>query len=936
MNFNDDPLAELLSDNSLDNDNFFETPAGGGHKKPPKTAKPKGKLEDLFGIQEETEADVQGQGARNKPTATSTPRIVKQKPSISLDDDAADDDDLGFDPKRPKSGGAKKSLFDDLLSSSVEPKKNIFDEILTGSTDPSKRPATAKPSMSRQSTDTTTDNSQARPKTSTGRRSSAQSATINVDPLGLFGKDTNATVSGMSTPVSRKRGTTADWLGLEAAAASAVEAVEQLEHLPVAPKPQTPKRQPSTEVPIKNVADILRLPDAEEAEPDLDLAAPPGSSAVTAATQNILMLSNLNLESNHKFNALQQQEAQLVIAAQMKNQERTLLEMQRRQEKQDRKFQALIQQQLQRQQQMEEHIKGQQERINMHIQLMMSQPVHVQEVAPETAEKRETEEKVVTKEVSKEQEHWLQLETEAKRNQLEKQRLEELVANMKVNYEQEIEMIDASYKKKIKVLEDHLAAVEDRLKTENTELQQYYIGKLEKQKEDCVEQISNLKQDHEDEVRKLRHSHELDIEGIRQAKMLELAAVQDHGNYLETLRLASSNLQELRDGMTGTQERERQLEARERRLADQERRLKLEEETADEEKRRLMELVSTLELQLGRLSKDSAEENWQLRQRMASLEAERKAFEREKEFHREQMKRDEKRVEELKSIQLEQTERLHHDLQQERTQLAVDRQQLELKLKLHEHGDLDKDRLELEAQLKVARDAIRRADEERDRSHKLQREVEQRKRILLDRENALNLKEDELAQASGAYRVATSRTHMAEQRAREADQLLQAKLQLMGKRANEIAEKEAQLAQERMLLAQDRLTLHNLKKQIARSRCALCKMGADSAELALRTDRKNNALTTTDPLLLPMQPSKAELLLKMAASEPGQAQSDIVDRMLDENIEASYRRMYNAPPSSSLDDVDFGLAGGLDDDSKVAMDHGRNLDMDQDFLANFK
>jgi len=35
---------------------------------------------------------------------------------------------------------------------------------------------------------------------------------------------------------------------------------------------------------------------------------------------------------------------------------------------------------------------------------------------------------------------------DAKRNLLEKQRLDELVANMKVNYEQEIEMIDTSYK----------------------------------------------------------------------------------------------------------------------------------------------------------------------------------------------------------------------------------------------------------------------------------------------------------------------------------------------------------------------------------------------------------------------------------------------------------------------------------------------------------
>jgi len=421
----------------------------------------------------------------------------------------------------------------------------------------------------------------------------------------------------------------------------------------------------------------------------------------------------------------------------------------------------------------------------------------------------------------------------------------------------------------------------------------------------------------------------------RQAKMLELSAVQDHGNYLETLRLASSNLQELRDGMSGNQEKERQLEARERRLADQERRLKMDEETADEEKRRLMELVSTLELQLGRLSKDSAEENWQLRQRMSSLEAERKAFEREKEFHREQMKRDEKRVEDLKSLQLAETERLHHDLQQERNQLAVERQQMELRQQLHEHGDLDKDRRELEAQLQVAREAIRRADEERDRCHKLQREVEQRKRLLLDKENALNLKEDELAQATGAYRMATSRTHLAEHKAREADQLLQAKLKIIGKRAHDLGEKEAQLAQERMLLAQDRIALVNLKKQILRSRCALCKMGAESAEIAVRRGN-NNLQTTTDHQLPQMTTSSADLLLKMSAQEPGQAQSDIVERMLDENIEASYRRMYNAPPSSSLDDADYGLTGGLDDDSKVAMDHGRNLDLDEAFLANFK
>jgi len=66
--------------------------------------------------------------------------------------------------------------------------------------------------------------------------------------------------------------------------------------------------------------------------------------------------------------------------------------------------------------------------------------------APAPLDKPEPEAKEAKKAASQEQEHLLLLEMDAKRNLLEKQRLDELVANMKVNYEQEIEMIDTSYK----------------------------------------------------------------------------------------------------------------------------------------------------------------------------------------------------------------------------------------------------------------------------------------------------------------------------------------------------------------------------------------------------------------------------------------------------------------------------------------------------------
>ncbi|EDW19347.1 trichohyalin [Drosophila mojavensis] len=940
MNFSDDPLADLLSDNSLDNDNFFDAPAGGAAaKKLPKSSKAKGKLEDLFGIKEESESDAQNSAAAKqgnaKSTTTSTPRIVKQKPSLSMDD--AEDDDLGFDPKRPKSGGtARKSLFDDLLGA-AEPKRNIFDDIVNNSESANKRPATAKPSMSRQSTDTTTDSnfhSQARPKTaaSAGRRSSGtvQSSNLNADPLGLFGKETNTNVSGMSTPVSKKRGT-ADWLGLSSDNAEASPAAE--EELERAASPPTPKSTKETTTAPKNSTEILRLPDSDE--PKLEAKQPSVVPPVDSTAHTILMLNSLNLESNHSYTALQQQETQLTIAAQMKSQERALVEMQQKQETQDRKFQALLQQQLQRQLQMEEHIKAQQERINMHLQLMMSQPIVAQATTTDTQPTPTQSEKVpavsmAAKDESKEQ--MLQLETDVKRHLLEKQRLEELVANMRVNYEQEIELIESSYKKQLKVLEQHLTAVEERLKLENSEMKEYYADKLEKLKSDYELQVSSLKQDHEDDLRALRSSHDADMERIRQAKMLEQATVRDHGSYLETLRLASNDLQELREGLSTTKEREQQLELRERRLADAERRLKIDEEGADQEKRRLMELVSTLELQLERLSKDTAEENWQLRQRMAAIDSEKKAFEREKQFHREQMERDEKRMEELKALQLAEIERMHLDVQQERNRLLVEQQKVEMRHKLHEQGDLDKERLEVEAQLQVARDAIKKADEQRERCHRQQRELEQRKRVLLEKENALNLKEDELVQTSSTYRVAIKRLQTAEQKSREAEQMLHAKLQLLGNRARELSEKEAQISQERMLLTQDRIALHKMKQKIGQSKCALCKMGVESVEFNQRmaAHGKGHDKGSTETSALEAE-ARAQPISQIE-NQPAILAGDIVDRMLDENIEASYRRMYNLSENGELD---FWATVGLDDDSKkLALDNGNALDIEELMLAN--
>ena len=58
----------------------------------------------------------------------------------------------------------------------------------------------------------------------------------------------------------------------------------------------------------------------------------------------------------------------------------------------------------------------------------------------------------------------------------------------------------------------------------------------------------------------------------------------------------------------------------------------------------MIELVKSLEIKLNSLEQSSTEEQWNLRQKSAALEAEKVSFEREKTFTREKLAAEEKRV----------------------------------------------------------------------------------------------------------------------------------------------------------------------------------------------------------------------------------------------------------------------------------------------------
>lgn len=67
-------------------------------------------------------------------------------------------------------------------------------------------------------------------------------------------------------------------------------------------------------------------------------------------------------------------------------------------------------------------------------------------------------------------------------------------------------------------------------------------------------------------------------------------------------------------------------------------------EKTEEERIHLIELVKSLEIKLNSIEQTSTEEQWNLRQKSATLDAEKVSFEREKTFTREKLATEEKRI----------------------------------------------------------------------------------------------------------------------------------------------------------------------------------------------------------------------------------------------------------------------------------------------------
>ncbi|XP_058462971.1 trichohyalin [Malaya genurostris] len=913
MNFDlDDPLDGLLSDGS--NDSLF------GNELTKKTMiadTKQTKVEDLFGIKSDAakpvpvpkaevssgptvsvDKDTPASLEYAKPSMnsgqppnsgsfqtrkTSTP-IKKtesnQKKEITFDDSDVLSD-LGFDPKKPKS---KTNILDDLLGGPVITTSKEIIAKQNKSKPPlivTKDEIVGSKTVSRQSTETSenlptesTIMGSYAPSGSNQRRSARRksSSALN-DPLGLF----SSPIVAKKDLKTNKKG--ADWLGLNDDSNSndpEPAKVPEVEIEIPKPKEETKPSSPKTEKPpTATESQILRttIPTITPVAV-FDVLNPD----ITTAAQTIEFL---NTETQNALNTMQQQEVQLTIANQMKNQEKALFEMQQKQysiiQRQEAQFNQLLQKQIMRQNQLEDVISKQQERINKNIQIMITQTPLVPTLQMDHAgfirdEKSEQhahneEEDVLNK---------VELQSNLKRLEMEKLRLEDLISNITSNHEQEIIMLEQSYKKQLGFLDESLRIMEARLKLENKNMEDFYKQKLqnlEDEKQQLIsgyeKQFQDMESNHRSYVDKLRSSYDESLENlksehraminnIRESKMLEFSVLQDDRSYLTTLKNAanflenaSGDIQQLRDTLQDQleftqKEREIQLQTRVKQLDSQQRLLERTKEAAEAEKLRLLNLVEMLEEKLTDLSKTSSEENWNYQQKVVKLETEKQAFEKEKDHVRERALRDEKRIEELKQLQLEEHARMMQKIQDEKQQLLAEKAKLETLGKIHRQDRSDLSRAEIDAAIKVAENASHESDMERERLLQLQRQYETKRRELINQENQLRAKSNELENSIGRARTREMAAESAFKNVKRAEQNMHLKLQLVQRQFREVSEREDRLAKDKIELSKERLELQSLRKRLQTNRCSLCKINEKSQEMGDYLTTAHNSESVAD------------------------------------------------------------------------------------------
>nr|CAD7428680.1 unnamed protein product [Timema monikensis] len=499
----------------------------------------------------------------------------------------------------------------------------------------------------------------------------------------------------------------------------------------------------------------------------------------SALSQSITLLSGAQFDQETAA-AFLRQEQQLLMALHLKQREEQLASLHHRQQdmlcKQELQIQELVNQQLLRQKQVEDQLKKQQERINLHIQTLMSQPLFppVSVLPPDPvlppAPLLPNASLLLTDSVLPETQEENKSHICLKNPQ----------ADLEARHQEEVLTLENLYKRHIALLESSLERLEHRLRGENSQLEREYQAKIEKLQE---------------EQRQLEEAHKHKLVSLQEERLSELKHLKElHQREVEELRERYTRAAEVEQDTT--------LQAR-----------------------KLLEIVADLEMKGGEQRAEVDSKMWELQQESARLEARTQALEKERHralAHLEQEKRD---VQMLKQSLLEEQKQLNRDLREEQLKIGAERSRLQALARLQGGSstlsiDAEQLKVEAEAAIQVAQDASRRSDTEREKLLEHQSQLQLERRKLQELERDITIKKQELDTLTQMAAATKNEGLQALDEARNLEKQHNIRVKEYQQQLMELKERERRLAQEKVTLSQERVSLRRSKEQ---KYCAFCK-----------------------------------------------------------------------------------------------------------------
>ncbi|XP_045514246.1 fas-binding factor 1 homolog [Pieris brassicae] len=549
-------------------------------------------------------------------------------------------------------------------------------------------------------------------------------------------------------------------------------------------------------------------------------------------------LKFLNLEVNDDLTSegftmcLQQQEAQLQIALQLKAQDDKLAAMQMRQ-KETQKVQrettmvhhqqldAMLRRQAEHRRQMQTIIASHQDRITQRIKALL---VNNEDVAVG----------VVDGEVDP---------TEIKESPYtrEKKQLLQLVESLQQNHDKEIDLMETSYRRQLDFLEVSFNQAEERMKDETDKLVKFYTEKIswlddhhqlyKKMSEENLNSIIErhkaendvLRQQHLDNIKVLQEHHASLIENIKHAVKQEQVLIKDSAEFsldlqglVVDVKDNNEKCQQLFSKMSALmketqRDSEGSLQIREKHITDIIDQLKKDREDFEKEKMESKDIVKMLENRLRQMTTMMEEETASLRQKKMEFEFEKATFSKQTEFAKNVLKKQDEEVKMLKDeIQKEYQEKISR-LDEERAKIMK-----ESGLVAKEKASIQSLKLEIE-KTKAELDA------------RLQEVTEERSKLNADKQ-AIYIEEQRITAKSRDLdllaKSAIEKQSQADKKLSEANfiqQKYEDRIHRIQEHVISLNLREKQIAKEKVALSRERLSLHNERKQLDEKQCSLCR-----------------------------------------------------------------------------------------------------------------